>query len=447
MLQRGTTESHSQAVGADVTRSEVAFDVASCGFADELRGVLAQAYDAILLIDGDGRVRYASEDVVRLLGRRPDALIGTSGVDLLHPDERVEALTELVSNLEGPRLRSATRIVRLAQPDGSFREVEIFGVNTLERFGGYTIGLRELTDRRVSDRVMAADDVLFRRLATISTDLMVLVDQSMGVVYVSPTVTTMLGYSIEAAQALPVPEFVDHRDRPDLERAIAQAMNQPGAPHRLELRAATSDGGIRWVELTVVDLFDDRLVGSLVLHARDVHARRVVEDELRFRAMHDPLTGLPNRYSFVEHLSSATPVAESSRGHTALIFCDLDGFKEVNDRHGHSVGDEVLRQSGERLRLAVRPDDLVARIGGDEFCVVCRGLASVQDAMEIAERIRTAIREPIDAATGVGVGVSIGIAWSSGGVFDGDQLLSVADRAMYVAKSAGRNRVELVSVP
>src|SRR5690606_19019889 len=175
-------------------------------------------------------------------------------------------------------------------------------------------------------------------------------------------------------------------------------------------------------------------------------ARRYVDVVLQFTAQrrlldhaasHDALTGLANRKALVEALASGD--AEG-----ALLFCDLDRFKPVNDEHGHAAGDELLSLVGKRLLSCVRSDDLVARIGGDEFVVLCRHLGR-SEADELAGRIRDVLVRPFTVGShAVEIGVSIGISWSAE---LGPAALDDADRAMYEAKSAGRGAVRWADEP
>jgi diguanylate cyclase (GGDEF)-like protein/PAS domain S-box-containing protein len=421
----------------------------SVAFAEAgLRSCLAGSYDAVALIDGNGNLGFVSESVHELLGYPAQHLHGTAAASLIHPDERADVVAALNGIRVSGSLARGARATRILHCDGSWREIELLGVRSTEDSGFHgcvVVGLRALNDRRVPDRVIAADNVLFRRLATISGDLTLIVSAELGPIYVSPSITSMLGHSVETVLALPIAELFSSADRIAVVDALTEAQNNPGVAMRIEVRARSCDDSARWVDLTIVNLLDDMMVRGIVLHARDIHERRCIEEELRFRAHHDPLTGLPNRYCFVE-LLTANPTLERTDRSTAVIFCDLDRFKEINDKFGHLAGDEILCETARRLRTAVRPGDLIARIGGDEFCIVCEGLTNVREALEIAERIRFAVAEP----TRVGeddlvVGVSVGVAWSGGESIDGESLLRIADRAMYAAKTSGRNRVRLAA--
>ncbi len=173
----------------------------------------------------------------------------------------------------------------------------------------------------------------------------------------------------------------------------------------------------------------------------DNEHRRQIQDELLHRALHDPLTGLANRVKFLDRLDDALARSQRSGAHIAVLFCDLDNLKEVNDQLGHTAGDDLLIGVAARFTSLVRRSDTVARFGGDEFVVLCAEMASAEDASVIAERLSSALIEPFEIA-GVPVRstASIGIVVSSGDSADADELVRDADAAMYVAKEGGKAR-------
>ncbi len=179
----------------------------------------------------------------------------------------------------------------------------------------------------------------------------------------------------------------------------------------------------------------------------DAIARRHAETQIRHQALHDPLTGLANRDLLLHHVSRA--LAEEPRTparHAAVIFIDLDHFKTINDSLGHDTGDALLRGVARRLVHAVRPADVVARFGGDEFVVLCEGLAGPAEASALVDRIVRALADPFDLGRTLHtVTASIGVALSGGQAADADALLRNADAAMYRAKGSGRARFELFS--
>lgn len=183
----------------------------------------------------------------------------------------------------------------------------------------------------------------------------------------------------------------------------------------------------------------------------EINARIRVEtlqERLWHQAHHDPLSGLPNRSLFQDHLRQALERARRSGRLAALMLCDLNDFKQINDRHGHGAGDAVIIATAGRLCAAVRGSDLVARLAGDEFTVLLEDLDREQDALDIARKILARVSEPIpvDGAE-LRVGISIGIALFPAHGGDGESLLRQADAAMYAAKQDHAGDIRLAAPP
>ena len=173
----------------------------------------------------------------------------------------------------------------------------------------------------------------------------------------------------------------------------------------------------------------------------EIDERVKAQEELTHLATHDALTGLPNRALFNEHLEIALNAARRHNRKLALLFLDLDGFKAINDNCGHDVGDHLLRTLGRRMRKCIRKEDILARMGGDEFTLLLTEFSHTEDATHIAEKLITIVNEPISINNrSCHVGVSIGISLFPGSAQDAHTLLRLADDAMYQAKANGRNR-------
>jgi len=248
-------------------------------------------------------------------------------------------------------------------------------------------------------------------------------------------------------------DAVTHPDDAAGLRAVLTGLGAGRATaHRGEARWRHADGHDLWV------LLDAWVPGAApgdggrpprhaVLHVEDITARRRAELELSHRALHDGLTGLPNRALLLDHLAGALARAGRQGTHVAVMFLDLDHFKEVNDTLGHDAGDRLLVDVARRLRRCLRETDTAARLGGDEFVVVCEGLAAPEQAAVSAGRIARTLRTEIHAPRHpITVTVSVGVATSRGSAAPAD-LLRAADAAMYRAKERGFGRFEVAELP
>jgi Amt family ammonium transporter len=299
--------------------------------------------------------------------------------------------------------------------------------------------LEEVGERR-ADREAQANQERFRSLVQRTSELTMVTDESGVIDYVSPAAEALFGYRPEDLLGLPLLKQVQAEQRADVARAMVLLVEHPGLVHTIELPLRTRDGRVRLVEAVCQNLVEDPDVGGLVWRGRDVTDRRAFEDELSRQALHDPLTGLPNRVLLLERLTGALRSELASESSVSLIVVDLDGFKNVNDALGHPAGDELLQFAVQRLLGCVREEDTAARLGGDEFAVL---VGHPHHAVSIGRRIVDVLSRPYTVAgQEVRVSASIGIAHRQGPE-SAEDLLRDADIAMYVAKNRGSGRVEV----
>lgn len=272
-------------------------------------------------------------------------------------------------------------------------------------------------------------------------DEVVLVQDASGrIVSVSPAVSNVLGYSEEEFRGRMPASFVHPDELHQVTNTVMTAHRKEGASYRLVMRVLHADGHYAWCDVVGRNLLHTEVKG-VVSTLRDISDRRAVEEQLRHQAMHDELTRLPNRRYFLERVECV--VARSKGLGVGVLALDVDGLKPVNDRLGHLAGDDLLRRCAAQMRSAVRDSDLVARIGGDEFGVLCQRVGGRRALYWAAERIREAVRGIYQVGGGAGsVTVSVGARLGRAGDTP-LTLLHDADEALYAAKRAGRDRVVL----
>jgi diguanylate cyclase (GGDEF)-like protein/PAS domain S-box-containing protein len=233
-------------------------------------------------------------------------------------------------------------------------------------------------------------------------------------------------------------EVTHPEDLAGARRACARLTSGDSVLSHHECRFVRPDGVVVWVSVKAVRVPDGTgHPAHVLMHIEDISERKAFEAGLVHRALHDPLTGLPNRVLLAERITHANTGRRRSTGPHCLFYLDLNGFKAVNDRYGHAVGDVVLQQLAKRIVALLRPEDTAARLGGDEFAVFCVDVEP-QYCGRVADRLRAAAARPflvdghviiVSAAVGVGTSAPVGRA-----VVDGVALLQQADRHMYEQK-------------
>ena len=423
---------------------------------EAFRLIIDHTAHPFVVIALDGTVRFASASVETLLGWSPADLVGKSMAEFIAPDD-LELAAEAVAEIDVADRTGAgvPMVFRLLRPDGTSRFVEIGAMPLLDipaidaialrlrafdaqqRFDDFLAGLLE------GDSLGSALDSLARSIAdSLDAQGAVVHHGYNGMSFESvdgfgPSLADLppdrgpwcdavrtnapchrsvakLGRAIQAAAGelhacwtVPVPTPVEVAPA-----ALSVWRTSPGAPfigHRHVLERS-----VRYVALALVRAAEHR--------------------RLQHLAGHDALTGVANRFEFRERLALALAIGESD---LAVAFCDLDNFKPVNDTWGHRAGDGVLIEVADRLRRTLRTGDELARVGGDEFTVILRNVPDAAAATEVANRLLAAVQEPFLVEDGeVKLGLSIGVALSIGHM-NAEELLKVADDALYEVKRAG----------
>jgi diguanylate cyclase (GGDEF)-like protein/PAS domain S-box-containing protein len=399
-----------------------------------VRRVVDRLPDPVVVIDDSFRVQWANATAEELFDKRLDDWVGRSAVEFIHPADialAASAAQTVQSKTVGTPIE-----VRVATRHG-WRLVEILGRPAMQDpdIAGIILVLRDLTDRRRWE-IAHDDSARFRAVVSHSPAMTLLIDEDERVLAVSAAVTRVLGRDPELLEGSPFDEIVHPDDRQLVADALTLArrdgVESVLRPATARVRVVNANGSVAMIsEMAVVSL-QGEVVEGFVVSIQDVSALVETERALSQLARSDPLTGLPNRTALVEHLT-ARLVAPSPEPISAL-FLDLDGFKEVNDRFGHDLGDHVLAAVAARFRAVLRSGDYLARYGGDEFVVIVGTGESAAEA--VANRLRDTLADGLPTRSGeIRLGVSIGIAEARTDDSPAT-LLAAADTRMYAAKNA-----------
>jgi diguanylate cyclase (GGDEF)-like protein/PAS domain S-box-containing protein len=441
----------------------------------------------VVMADLDMTMRYVNPAFCELLGRPADELVGRSAVDFIHPDERDESLRLRREAQPGAAIRTETRYVR---PDGSVVWGSLMLSVIADDRGRPRFFLGHVAD--ITERKAAAHDLARRaegheaiadlgRAALETTNLHELLGHANRVA------SEVLGGDLSCVLRLQpggdlllvdglgfAPDEVGHVRALPGKRSFGAATSLADEPLIVEcwaeeqrfvvppvlvkhgigssISAPISGLGGPWGVIAVhthAERAFTRQETGFLRSVAHVLASAIVrlsgEEDTRHRATHDPLTGLANRTLFLERLEAALLQRDAQ---VAVVMCDLDEFKVVNDSLGHRAGDEVLCALAERLEAAVRAGDLVARLGGDEFVVLFERVEGESEALGLARRLATAWREPLETSDGtIFASASVGVALSTHRTEAAALLLQQADAAMYRAKERGRGGVEVFGEP
>jgi diguanylate cyclase (GGDEF)-like protein/PAS domain S-box-containing protein len=418
--------------------------------AQEMTSLLvAEVQDyAILMLDLDGRVATWNAGARRFKGYEAEEIIGRH-FSVFYPAQAIADGTPekllATARSEGRVEQEGWRV----RKDGSLFWASVVITALHDERGelrGYGKVTRDLTERHAVEMARRAAEERFRAAFThapVGIAITGLEGAAYGrLVEANPALTRMLGYGPDELTGRTLTSITFAEDRDATVRALQEL--SVGSAISVELRLAHRDGREVWVLLSSTPLPDPAhtALRCAITQILDISERKRFESHLRHLADHDALTGLLNRHRFESELARVTAEVRRYRRRASLLELDLDGFKEVNDRFGHPVGDELITRIGALLRDTVRTTDIVARLGGDEFIVILPE-AGAEDAKRLATRILDAVRAAGQITVGdqhAQVTASIGLT-----SFDGDtgltgaELVAEADVALYEAKALGRN--------
>ncbi len=300
--------------------------------------------------------------------------------------------------------------------------------------------IRYALKRSSSEQALRKSESRFRSVIQNLSDVITILDSEYKINYASPSAKNLLGLEKVDILQRRLNDFCHPEDQIKLGKFLLE-INDKNELLSVEWRIRRADNEWYYVESVGTDLLADPSVGGIVITTRNINERKMLESKLTHQAFHDSLTDLANRVLFRNRVEHALLRAKRQKTSIAVLFLDLDNFKNINDTLGHAVGDELLSVVAENLKMSVREIDTVARLGGDEFAILLEETGYPEYSIQIAKRILENVQRIFSLQEkDVLVGMSIGIAVSEIGLESADELLRNADVAMYIAKERGKGQ-------
>lgn len=430
--------------GAILSITDVSSSAWSARAADEelllLRAMTEGLDEVVWRRESDGRISFINRAVYDIFGVTPEqAMADPSALDAGLPQRELAEIGSLASPDRPRYLRYRVRV------PGGTQQIEVEDVvhTVLEHLDGErtTIGsIRRLLPTPTGVEVPETSAVA--ALLSMVRDVVLVLDGDATVAMAGQGTAHLLGISWSDLIGRSILTYVHEQDVGSVQRVLSQAAAGHAPPDHVRVRMIPRGGTVRWVEVAVRPLSDGES-SRQVMVISDLTEQRETALDMSRRLTFDAGTGLLNRSSFIEALRVELGRQTGHPARTAVLWIDLDGFKEVNDQYGHAAGDAVLRVVADRLQAACRPHDRIGRLGGDEFGVMVAGVESISEIETLASRIVEAVSLPVDLADwSLTVGASVGVALAPQDGQTAEDLLNAADAAMYEAKRAAGNRFQ-----
>ncbi len=406
-----------------------------------LESTLQSTADGILVVGEGGKILSYNQKFAEMWRIPRDIL--QSGDDrkaLAHVLDQVVDPAEFIRTVDAVYAQpEAETFDQLEFKDG--RRFERYSIGrTIEQMGVRVWSFRDVTARFTTEAALRESEVRYRLLFEQNAAGVCVTDFPGVIIACNSTFSQMLGYVRVDLVGKNLGELYEQRFERD---ELARMLTDCGTLKGVEIDLRRKDGSRVCVlqNVTLVGTGDSAMIHATVV---DISDRKRAEEQIEYHAYHDVLTRLPNRRLFTDRLALNITRSKRSGRALAVLFIDLDHFKNVNDTLGHTAGDELLLEMSQRLRDCVREEDTVARLGGDEFTIILSDLRYPEDAVHVAQKILDAVEVPMDiGGINIELSTSIGIALYPVDGYDVETLLRNADSAMYRAKESGRNNYQL----
>lgn len=397
------------------------------------RTLIENASDMVAIVDIQGTIHYNSPSVTRVLGYRASATIGKNIFDYAHPDDVDSVRTLLDDAAAGEQSRVIE--MRIRHRLGGWKILEGIAHSLDEEHDRLVVNCRDISERKMAEQMLQTHAAAMEA----SSDGISIIDSRGRFSYVNRAFIRMFGFKRpEELVGQPWNVALDPGYTASVRSRIIRPFMSRGE-WRGEIEVRAQNGSEIPSETSLYRIGN----GSVVWFIHDITDRKLAAEQIRYLAYHDSLTGLANRMNFQDRLLLEISRAEREKRKLGLIYLDLDRFKSINDSKGHHFGDELLQEIGNRIRAAAPDEFLVSRLGGDEFTVLLHQIDSRDDVVRVAERILSAVREPMTIlGHEVTCTTSVGVALYPEDGTDADTLKRNADKAMYYAKEQGRDRYQ-----
>ena len=387
----------------------------------------------------------ANQTALEILGLRREGFVGKHCSMFTVLDDRRGFFRHIEDVFENDRRTVGE--YRISTADSGVIDVEVHSSLIRDELYDHPFCLTaffDISERKAMQKALRRSEERYRIVADYTYDWESWIGPEGEVLYVSPACRRISGYEREVFISNPgyMEEIICDEDV----AAWRRFMREGSEEESFDFRIRHKEGGLRWASQTKRSVYDEdgKFLG-IRYSIRDITRRKEMELQLRFQALHDPLTGLPNRTLCRDRIRHALERSRRRKRHSySLVFLDMDKFKQINDKLGHEAGDKFLIEVGKRLLSCVRGLDTVSRFGGDEFVILLEELPSMKEGTRIVMRVLEALRKPFDLnGTEVHSSGSLGVALGAEGLDDPDELLRRANIAMHRAKEQGRDRYKV----
>jgi diguanylate cyclase (GGDEF)-like protein/PAS domain S-box-containing protein len=415
----------------------------------QLRILIDLIPEYIVLKDGYGRWLVSNKTVLDVYGLHGYDYTGKTDMELAQISPQfIEPFKYNMTTDEMAWRKGSSLQIEKSFPgvDGMLHIWEVVKTPIFDDAGNrhrMVIVSRNITERKKTEKALQISEMKYRLIAENMHDIIATFAADGTMQYVSPSFEHILGYSSVNYIGKNIIQVIHPDDRATVIKSFSELIEKMMVQTKVEFRCQHADGRYLWFEAHFTCVFrEDGKLDHVVGAVRDIMERKEYELRLQMMAYHDPLTEIPNRRFFMDQLMKEMAAADRRKSSLALLYLDVDHFKEINDTFGHDIGDELLVHFVKRVKKSLRLTDTIARLGGDEFVIILPDIPSREQAAFIAERLCASLQQPWELKKYECItSSSIGVALYPQNGTTVQALLSHADQALYKAKRDGRRQV------